>query len=76
MSDDKFPLDLIRKYHNHLLFYANGDARKKNMLEKASYMDFLWKHEVAQSITSGKKEMKEIAETIKSLREEYNCREF
>lgn len=76
MKDKNFPLGLIRNYHGYLLGYANRDVRMKSMLKKAIFMDFLWKQELAQSIVDGKKEMKEIVNTIKELREDYNCMEF
>ena len=76
MRNEKFALGLIRKYHNHLLGYANRDVKMKKMLGKSIFMSFLWKHEVAQSIIDGKKEMKEIISTIKDLRKDYHCREF
>lgn len=76
MKENNFALGLIRKYHKHLLGYANRDVEMRNMLKKAPYMDFLWKHGVAQSIIDGKREMKKIVGTIKDLRKDYNCREF
>jgi hypothetical protein len=76
MKDKNFALGLIRGYHDYLLSYANRDVKTKKMLEDADYMPFLWKHEVAQLIIRGKEEMKEIANTIKKLRKDYNCMEF
>ena len=71
-----FALGLIRNYHGYLLSYANRDVEMKKMLEDANYMPFLWKHKVAQSIVRGKEEMREITNTIRKLRKDYNCMEF
>ena len=76
MNDKNFALGLIRNYHSHLLGYANGDVKMRKMLKGGNFMGFLWKHEVAQLIIKGKKEMKEIINTIRKLRKDYNCMEF
>ena len=72
----EYPLYLIRRYHETLLSYANSDVKLKKMLRGSSFMPFLWKHEVAQLITKGKETVKEIAQTIGTLRKDYGCVDY
>lgn len=72
----KYPLYLIRRYHKTLLSYANRDVSMRKMLLDAEHMPFLWKSEVAQMITEGRETMKELAQTIATLRKDYGCVDY
>ena len=72
----KYPLYLIRRYHKMLLGYANRTVQMKRMLQRSKFMPFLWKYEVAQMITEGRQTMKELAQTIATLRKDYSCVDY
>ena len=68
-----FGLRMIRSYHGTLLSYANRDVKMRASLQDSEFMPFLWRHEVAQMITEGRETMKELAQTIATLRKDYGC---
>ena len=71
-----FALKLIRDYHKMLLSYANQDTKTKKMLSESKFMPFLWKYQVAESLTNSKKAMEKVAKNIKEVRDTFNCRGF
>jgi len=74
--EQKYILYLIRRYHSFLLGYANRLVRMKASLQDSDFMPFLWRYEVAQMIKGNQEESKKLAQTIKKLREEYDCVDF
>ena len=72
-SREDFGLRMVRSYHRTLLGYANRDVEMRKSLQDSDCMPFLWQYGVAQMITKGKETMKELAQTIATLRKDYNC---
>jgi len=74
--EQKYVLYLVRRYHDMLLRYANRLVRMRASLEDSEFMPFLWRYEVARMIKDNQKESEKLAQTIKKLREEYDCVDY